>query len=293
MIKSGKQFRGVAHVHLRSVCGRGTPMDRLRSRKGSLVFRGLALAVMAMLFAASCSSDGDDVETGGRPVAASAPGSMIGAAAGYELKQAFDHGIEITSTAFSRIRRMAIDFTCTDQRNLTQKGEWEFGLNRSPQLAWTGVPDGTVTIALVMDDPDVIDADAEILNALVHWVIWNLPPDTTELAEDVATTTQVASIGPNVKQGTNDYGVVGYTGPCPSLFTTSISQSGGTYDSSAHYYTGIPVLAHAYAFKVYALDTELDLAEGATKDELLQAMDGHILAGGEVKGEYRPKALFK
>jgi hypothetical protein len=103
----------------------------------------------------------------------------------------------------------------------------------------------------------------------------------------------VALLGPNVRQGTNDYGVVGYTGPCPSLLTTSIAQSGGTYDSSAHFYTGIPVLAHGYMFKLYALDTELDLADGATKNQLLQAMDGHILAGGEVIGEYRPKALLK
>ena len=72
----------------------------------------------------------------------------------------------------------------------------------------------------------------------------------------LATTTELAVLGPNVRQGTNDYGITGYTGPCPTLSTLSIAQSGGTYDPMSHIYTGVRVLAHGYAIKVYALDKE-------------------------------------
>jgi Raf kinase inhibitor-like YbhB/YbcL family protein len=251
----------------------------------------MLLAAISMAAITSCSSDGGDQES--ESAAAAEPGAEIGKPKRYELKQAFDLPIEISSEKFSRIRRLPIENTCDSQRYLNQKGVWEAGRNMSPPLKWVGVPDGTVSLALIFDNPDVINEEAEIFNAQVHWVIWNLPADLTELPEHLATTTELAIIGPNVRQGTNDYDITGYTGPCPSMLTMGIAQSGGTYDPMSHIYTGVKVMAQGYMFKIYALDTEIDLPGGATKEQLLEAMEGHIIAGGEVKAEYRPKALMK
>jgi Raf kinase inhibitor-like YbhB/YbcL family protein len=258
-----------------------------------------AVALTLSLVLACSSGDGDGDGGDGQQAAAASDssgeaGTEAAAEGVYKLTQTFETStIEVTSDVFSRIRRLKIDYTCPKQRNLNQQGEWEVGLNKSPPMMFSGVPEGAVSLALIMDDPDVIEPEADILQAKVHWVLWNLPPDTTELPVHLATTTELATLGPNVRQGTNDYGVIGYTGPCPTLSTLSISQSGGTYDPMSHIYTGIPVLPHGYAIKVYALSKELDLPAGATKDELLGAMDGHIVAGGEVVAEYRPKALLK
>ena len=270
----------------------------------------LAAMVLSLSLATACSSgDGDSGDGGGGDAgdaagqqgaaATDSPGdggdaAPAGASGVYKLTQTFDEStIEITSDVFSRIRRLKIDYTCVKQRNLNQQGQWEVGLDKSPPINIANVPDGTVSLALIMDDPDVIDPEAEVFEAKIHWVLWNLPADTTELPAHLATTTELASIGPNVRQGTNDYDVIGYTGPCPTLSTISIAQGGGTYDPMSHTYTGIPVLAHGYAIKVYALDKELDLAAGATKYELLEAMDGSIIAAGQAIAEYRPKALLK
>ena len=264
----------------------------------------LAAVLLTLSMAAACSSgDGDGGDSGGdgqQPAAATdssgdaGAGAAAGASGVYKLTQSFETStIEITSDVFSRIRRLKIDYTCNKQRNLNQQGVWEVGLDKSPPMKFANVPEGTVSLALIMDDPDVIDAEAEVFEAKIHWVMWNLPPDTTELPVHLATTTELAVLGPNVRQGTNDYGVIGYTGPCPTLSTLSIAQSGGTYDPMSHIYTGIPVLAHGYVIKVYALDKELDLPAGATKYELLEAMDGSIIAAGQAVAEYRPKALLK
>ena len=276
----------------------------MRIRRTVPLFLILAAIAVSLSMIVACSSgdgDGDSGDGDGQEAAAATDSSggggaeAAGGASGvYKLTQTFETStIEITSDVFSRIRRLKIDYTCNKQRNLNQKGEWEVGLDKSPPMEFAGVPDGTVSLALIMDDPDVIDEEAEVFEAKIHWVLWNLPPDTTELPVHLATTTELASLGPNVKQGTNDYGVTGYTGPCPTLSTLSIAQSGGTYDPMSHIYTGIPVLAHGYVIKVYALSKELDLPAGATKYELLEAMDGSIIAGGEAVAEYRPKALLK
>ena len=265
----------------------------------------LAAVLLTLSMVVACSSgdgDGGDGGAGDGQQAAAATdssgdaGTEAGGAAGgvYKLKQTFETStIEITSDVFSRIRRLKIDYTCHKQRNLNQQGVWEVGLDKSPPIEFANVPEGTVSLALIMDNPDVIDAEAEVFEAQIHWVMWNLPPDTTELPVHLATTTELAVLGPNVRQGTNDYGITGYTGPCPTLSTLSIAQSGGTYDPMSHIYTGVRVLAHGYVIKVYALDKELDLPAGATKYELLEAMDGSIIAGGQAIAEYRPKALLK
>lgn len=121
------------------------------------------------------------------------------------------------------------------------------GEDVSPPLTFSGVPNDAKSLALVVDDPDAP------LGVFDHWIVWNLDPDLKELPEN-------ASVE---KQGKNDFGESKYRGPCPP-----------------------PGPAHRYRFKVYALDAMLDLPEGARKKELEKAMEGHILAKGELIGTY-------
>lgn len=127
------------------------------------------------------------------------------------------------------------------------------GMDISPPLAWTSGPGGTKTFALICDDPDAP------MGTWVHWVLFNLPADIIELRENVLPERGLES---GAKQGMNGFRKIGYGGPCPP---------GGT---------------HRYFFKLYALDTEINLEAGATKSELLKAMEGHILAEGQLMGRY-------
>ncbi len=124
----------------------------------------------------------------------------------------------------------------------------------SPPLSWTDVPDGTVSFALICDDPD---APA---GTWVHWVLTDLPAAARELPERVPAERQLRTGG---RQGTTDFGRIGYGGPCPP---------GGT---------------HRYFFKLYALDRTLGLAAGSTKGQVEQAMKGHVLAEARLMGRYR------
>ena len=139
----------------------------------------------------------------------------------------------------------------------------------SPPLSWSGTPPGTVSLALIADDPE---NDSGLW---VHWVLYNIPPDVTGLPEGVPTTTDVLPDG--TTQGVNHFKRIGYGGPCPppNLKLTSVQ------------HRDIPAVApHKYYFKLYALDTQVGLAAGATKEELLNAMDGHILAEAQTVGKY-------
>jgi len=128
------------------------------------------------------------------------------------------------------------------------------GPDVSPPLHWGDPPAGTKSLALICDDPDAP------VGTWVHWVLWGLPPDTRELPEDVAKTETVLTVA---KQGRNDFKKIGYGGPAPPRGP-----------------------AHRYFFKLYALDTEVDLKPGATKAELEKAMKGHVLAQGELMEKY-------
>ena len=128
------------------------------------------------------------------------------------------------------------------------------GRNISPPLHWTPGPDGTKTYALIMDDPDGPSG------TWVHWVAWNIRD--VKLFKNVARQPQVDTDEGPVCQGVNSFGRVGYDGPCP------------------------PVGTHRYFFKVYALDTELTLGPDATKRDLLQAMEGHVLTHSELMVTY-------
>ena len=124
------------------------------------------------------------------------------------------------------------------------------GQSISPPLSWGGLPERTRELALICDDPDAPRSEP-----FVHWVVYKIPADSKGLPEGSAQ---------GALEGKNGAGGVGYTGPMPP-------QGGGV---------------HHYHFEVYALDSELDVGAGLTKDQLLEAMEGHVLAEGELVGTY-------
>ena len=149
--------------------------------------------------------------------------------------------ISISSDAFNDSTSIPVEHTCD-------------GEDRSPPLSWNTVPAGTQSIALIVDDPDAPG------KTWVHWVIYNLPANTTGLPGAVP---KNKTLDDGSLQGKNDFGRIGYNGPCPP-----------------------PGKPHRYFFRVYALDTALSLKSGATKSQLESAMSGHILAQGEMVGKY-------
>ena len=243
----------------------------------------LILATIVLLFAvvAACSSgDGaDEADTEAGAAAATAPDES----GPYTLTQVPEANIELTSTKFNTIRRIPVEYTCTkESKYKTRTGTTTHGQEWSPPLAWDSVPEGTKSIAIIMDDPDVSIEFEDRTEPWVHWVIWGLPPDVTELAEQVPTTTEVLSLGPSVRQGVNSYGTIGYSGPCPVAPKTGEVKD--IWGQVSH-----ATAPHEYSFKIYALDIEVDLAAGSSKNDLLRAMDRHILGIGEIKGEYVPQ----
>jgi Raf kinase inhibitor-like YbhB/YbcL family protein len=152
--------------------------------------------------------------------------------------------MQLTSSAFSEGAAIPAKHTC-DSKNV------------SPPLKWSGVPPGTKSLALIVDDPDAP------MGTWVHWVLYDLAPTTSELPEDMPKSQFVAG---GARQGLNDFRHLGYGGPCPP-----------------------PGKPHRYFFKLYALDTVLDLKPGATKKQVETAMEKHILAEGQLMGTYQRK----
>jgi len=148
---------------------------------------------------------------------------------------------QLATTAFSAGGAIPRKFTCD-------------GPDVSPKLTWSDPPGKTQSFALIMDDPD---APA---GTWVHWVIYDLPANTRELAEGVAKQEQLSN---GARQGRNDFGKIGYGGPCPP-----------------------PGKPHRYFFKLYALDAKIDLKAGATRADVERAMKGHILTQAELIGRY-------
>ena len=151
--------------------------------------------------------------------------------------------MEITSTAFVEGDTIPRPYTC-DEEDL------------SPPLSFSGVPDTATTLALIVDDPD---APA---GTWVHWVLFDLPAETSGLPEGVPKEPRPALGG---SQGANSWGRTGYAGPCPPP----------------------PTGEHRYFFRLYALDAAIDLAPGARADDVRGAMDGHVLAEASLMGTYR------
>lgn len=127
------------------------------------------------------------------------------------------------------------------------------GADMSPPIEWFGVPANAQSLALIAEDPDVPSGN------WTHWLVYDLPPDLTQLPAGISSRNKLPTGG---SQGRTDFKALGYRGPCP------------------------PSGTHRYFFRVYALDAMLHLKSGATKKELLQAMQGHILAEGVLMGKY-------
>ncbi|MFH1783422.1 MAG: YbhB/YbcL family Raf kinase inhibitor-like protein [bacterium] len=142
--------------------------------------------------------------------------------------------MKLTSSAFSDGERIPAKHTCD-------------GENVSPSLSILDVPEGTESLALVMDDPDAT------IGTFDHWVVWNIPADVQRISEGTE---------PPGVQGMTDFGRVGYGGPCP------------------------PSCVHGYRFKLYALSKKLDLKEGSNKEELERAMEGNIIEETLLVGKY-------
>ena len=145
--------------------------------------------------------------------------------------------LELTSSAFE------------DGGEIPRKYGYKNG-NREPPLTMNGVPEGTKSLALIMDDPDAMGAVGKVW---VHWVMWNIDPTNTELFVENLT-----------REGMTDFGEVGYGGPAP------------------------PDKRHTYVFKLYALDSELDLPGKSTKADVEKAMEGHIIEQATLTGTYAP-----
>lgn len=135
------------------------------------------------------------------------------------------------------------------------------GADLSPQLAWSGVPAGTHSLVLIVDDPDAPDPKAPRMT-WVHWVLYNLPPAATGLAEGVA----ASQLPAGTLQGVNDWHRTGYGGPCP------------------------PLGKHRYFHKLYALDVKLTDLRQPTKAAVEKAMHGHVLAQTELLGLYQKRS---
>jgi Raf kinase inhibitor-like YbhB/YbcL family protein len=128
------------------------------------------------------------------------------------------------------------------------------GGNISPPLSWTGVPDETRSLALIVDDPDAPSG------TFVHWLVYGIRPGTTELKEHL---NAVAELPDGVRQGRNGFGDLGYGGPQP------------------------PSGTHRYFFHLYALDTDSDISGGLVREELEGVIQGHILEEAQLMGRYQ------
>jgi Raf kinase inhibitor-like YbhB/YbcL family protein len=147
--------------------------------------------------------------------------------------------VKVASTAFSAGSLIPEKFTCN-------------GEDVSPHLSWSALPAETKSVALVVTDPDAP------FRTFVHWVVYNLPPNTAGLPEGMPPKPELDD---GARQGSNDFGHIGYEGPCPP-----------------------PGRIHHYHFEVFALSSKIDLRAGADGRQLLQAMAGRIVASGDLIG---------
>jgi Raf kinase inhibitor-like YbhB/YbcL family protein len=152
----------------------------------------------------------------------------------YSEKAKLMKKLSVKSPVFENSKFIPVKYTCD-------------GADVNPPLTIEGVPEGTKTLVLIVDDPDAP------MGTFDHWIVWNIPPTTRKIEENTVPGTE----------GMSSYRKHAYGGPCP------------------------PYGTHRYFFKVYALDTQLDLKSNSTKKDVEKAMEGHILAEGELVGLYR------
>ena len=275
-------------------------------RRFALMFGIMAMFVAALAIACSSSDGGAETgaagdEPGAPPAAAADDESDVPTGeAGYQLVQKFETNVQVTSTAFDEKRRIPKTNACVEvefvtgapSTNVKSKRE-----NKSTPLTWGELPEGTVSVALVVDsdqgttvgvhkpvylDPTYFDKFKKGAK-WVHWVIWNVPADAGGLDEGVPTTTAaLVDIGPQAMQGTNSELEVGYYGPCPPPATVY------------HGRPAVDQVKFTYTFTLYALDKVIEgLGPETTKDALLKAIDGSILGSGVAVGEHTATIIKK
>ncbi len=154
----------------------------------------------------------------------------------------------LQKSAVFKIKSSAFDAEGTIPKKYACNGD-----NISPPLSWSGAPSGTKSYAIIVEDPDAPN------KTHVHWVVYNIPANATEMSENVSEGKKLPS---GALQGINDDKKTGYSGPCP------------------------PSGTHRYFFKIYALDKGLDMTGDVTKEKLLEAMKEHVLVEAEVMGKY-------
>jgi Raf kinase inhibitor-like YbhB/YbcL family protein len=199
-----------------------------------------AMLALAVLAAAGCGPAGaPGTGSGTRPALATPAGSAVATPMPMETTEATmtDEDFRLTSGAFPEGGPIPKRFTCD-------------GEDESPELAWQGAPAGTETLALIVDDPDA--------RGFVHWVVFDITGSRSGgLARGVSASPDAAP------QGTNDFGRVGWGGPCP------------------------PSGTHHYRFRLLALDTTLGLNGAPSAADLLTAAEGHVVAEATLTGTYR------
>ena len=148
----------------------------------------------------------------------------------------------LTSPAFKGGETIPKKYTCD-------------GVDVSPPLSWSGFPAGTKSFVLIVEDPDAPGG------IFTHWIAYNISSEITSLPENVE---KVERLVNGVLQGMNNFGKIGYNGPCPP-----------------------PGSKHRYYFRIYALDCYIDLPPGATREEILKAIEGHVIGEAELLGYYK------
>jgi Raf kinase inhibitor-like YbhB/YbcL family protein len=161
-----------------------------------------------------------------------------------QTAMAGDSTLTLKSPSFQKGQTIPVQYTCD-------------GKNISPKVSWSHVPDGTKTIALIIDDPDAGSTP------WVHWVIFNIPANQKGLKKNIPAKKQLKS---GAIQGTNSFKKIGFDGPCPPRGP-----------------------AHQYVMKLYALNTKFDLKGNSTKAQVVQAMKKHVIAKAVLKAKYKRK----
>jgi hypothetical protein len=201
--------------------------------------------------AASDSAESAPTESEGGEAASTAPSEEA-----YLIQQTIPLALQVTSTSIKPTGALHKDYTCE-------------GEDYSPQLGWTGVPDDAQSIAIVAQD---LDADEGIF---AHWVLWGVAPDVEEIAANAGPS---AALPTGTVEGSNGFELVGWKGPCPpprflGYGSTVTDKNRGTN-------------RHHHNFNVYALDFAPTLGPETTRNDLLRAIDGHIVAAGDVTATY-------
>ncbi len=224
---------------------------------------GIVMGLVSLVLA--CNS-ADDAETAESPAAAPAPAEASAPAEEpsilevYTLQQDIPLTVSVTTTSLKPTGFFTKDFTCE-------------GTDDSPFLKWTGAPDGTQSYAVV-----ALDVDAQG-GAFAHWLLWGVPPDVTELAAGASGSIEMP--GGSV-EGVNGFKSTGWNGPCPPPRVIGSANQALTYIQAQS--TG--VRSNLYLISVYALDNQPDLDTSSAMNDVLRAIDGHILAGGELETRY-------